>query len=428
MNIILQLSILIALQVVAFAACSSLPSDLQENLQGYLEKGLEKKKFAGLSVIVVSKSGDVVKMHLGHRDIENSLPPDDETLYEIGSITKPFARLALATQNKIQLDDPISNFLPPGIRVPKPQGKDIKIEHLLTHTGIKFSVPCTVKTSAPDDLICFGVAIDQDLTDPYAGTTREKVYDFVSEFSLTVDGFPQAFPEPGSFYSYSNVGIGLLGEFLGQEHQTSFENFLSQSVLQPLGMHHSKINMPCEKEKNCSNLAKVYGKYQVENTWEERSLWHLPGMSAAGGLRSNLNDMEIFLKANLSPEETPLQNAVERLQKQMKELTLAHNKNLCEEGEIPEEANCNPQPRTYYYGWEAVSPGKVFFHGGATGASQSMMMFSMDHSEGVVILSNSKVGKGKQTLYHYPNDVALCIYQLLGKPLTSVDFCKRISE
>ena len=56
-----------------------------------------------------------------------------------------------------------------------------------------------------------------------------------------------------------------------------------------------------------------------------------------------------------------------------------------------------------------------------------MIMFSVDRSLGVVVLSNSRVGRGEQTLFHYPNDIALCAYQLLGKNIvTGVDFCKRL--
>ena len=200
-------------------------------------------------------------------------------------------------------------------------------------------------------------------------------------------------------------------------------------MLEPLGMSHSKISMTCEVDGSCVNLAKVYSKHKIDDQWIERSLWHLPGMSAAGGLRSNLTDMEKFLKANLSPESHSLQGPLEKLQEELLEPTRAHNENICESGQTPNTHSCNPSKKNYFYGWEAVSPSSVFYHAGGTGASQAMMMFSTDRSEGVVILSNSKVGKGEQTLFHYPNDVAVCIYQLLGKPITTaVDYCKKISE
>lgn len=415
-------------QILTHTACASLPSDLEPKLKSYLEKGLKNNKFVGLSVLILSQNGEAVRLHLGNRDIENSLTPNDETIYEIGSITKPFARLALASQGKIQPDDPISKYLPKDTKVPRPKGEEITIRHIMSHTGIRYSVPCTVRKSDPTKPICFGITLDEELTDPYLETTRKGLYDFVNEFSYTVDEFPEAFPKPGTFYSYSNVGIGLLGECIGQEYGTSFEGFLKERVLNPLGMNDSQITMNCESNSSCENLAKVYSKHKIEDNWGARSLWHLPRTSAAGGLRSNLKDMEIFLKASLHPEKSILEAQIAKLQEPLEEITKAHNDNICKSGETPHTHNCNPSKKFYFYGWEAVSPKTVFYHAGGTGASQAMVMFSTDRSDGVVVLSNSKIGKGEQTLFHYPNDVAVCVYQLLGKPITSVDYCKRISE
>ncbi len=152
----------------------------------------------------------------------------------------------------------------------------------------------------------------------------------------------------------------------------------------------------------------------------------MPGLPAAGGIRASLRDMKKYLEAQLHPERTSIRGALEKTQSLLADATELHNANICGEGEEPYVHLCNPYPKPIYYGWDAVSPDTVFFHGGATGASQSMMMFSTDRSLGVVVLSNSKVGKGEQTLYHYPNDLALCVFQLLGKPVAPVDFCQRL--
>ena len=416
---------LISIVLLSIQIHAAFPDGFEEKLSDAIDAGLENKKFVGLSVLVINSDGQVIKKHFGHRDLENKVKPDDLTLYELGSITKPFARLAFATQDKIKLEDPISKFLPQGIRVPQPNGREIKIVELMTHTGIKFSVPCTIRQPIPQNLICYGVDLEPSLTDPYKDTTREKLYEFVTDFSYTVEEFPQLFPTPGTYHSYSNVGIGLLGEFLGQENNTSFEQFLKTSVLQPLNMSDTSITISCEAHGTCENLTKVYSKSTLGDQWEPKSLWHLPGMSAAGGLRSNLNDMELFLKANLKPEYSPIESAIKLTHSELPDISNQHNSNICEDGETPATHNCNPAEKTYFYGWEAV-PESVFYHGGATGASQAMMMFSADKSVGVVVLGNSKVGEGEASLYHYPNDVAVCVFQLLGKAITGTDFCKKL--
>ncbi len=403
-------------------------ASFEERISKAIESGLANKKFVGLSVLVIQQDGSLFKKHFGYRDIEKKLVADDSTLYELGSITKAFAKLALASQNEIQMDDPMSKHLPQGIRIPKPGGEEITISQLVTHTGIKFSVPCTIRLSDPENLICYGVDLSGSLVDPYQNTTREKLYDFISEFSYTVEEFPQLFPKPGTFYSYSNVGVGLLGELLAKAHGGSFESFLTRSVLDPLGMENSKIAMPCENDDSCENFVQVYHKETPSEEWTLRTPWHLPGMSAAGGLRSNLKDMERFLLAQLKPENSPIRSAVEQSQSPLPTITQQHNRNICDKDQTPAVDNCNASKKTYYYGWEATPPPTVFYQGGATAASQAMIMFSKDRSIGVVVLSNSTVGKGEASLYHYPNDVALCVFQLLGQPITETDFCEKIAN
>lgn len=414
---ILIFTLLCSLNLVA----APIPSDLKDKLESYLDNN----KFVGLSVLVLSNDGDEFVSHYGNRDLSKNIKPNDDTVYEIGSISKAFARISLAAQREIQLKDNISTYLPNSVRIPMPAGKEITIENLITHTGIKFSVPCTIRLPNPNDLICFG--IDLELTDPYKNTSQDKNLKFLTEFSYTVEEFPQHFPEPGTFYSYSNVGIGLVGEFLGKEFNTSFEEYLAASVLNPLGMTATKIEMPCEQSNTCKNLAKVYSKSSLNKNWTEASLWHLPGLSAAGGVRSSLNDMKIFLKANLTPENTPIELALKAAQSPLEYATELHNSNICQEGQQPQSDLCNPAKKNFYYAWETVSNDTVFYHAGATRGSQAMMMFSVDQSVGVVVLSNSRVVKGEQSPFHYPNDVALCIYQLLGKPVApNLDFCQRL--
>lgn len=418
-----HISAFFSLLFSASVFANSISSDFKTKLDSYLNSD----KYVGLSILVLTKNGEEFVSHYGKRDISNGLTPDSDTLYEIGSISKAFTRISLAGQSKIQLDDNIATYLPNLVRVPAPLGEDITIENLITHTGIKFSVPCTIRLPNPSDLKCFGFDLDPELIDPYRNTSKENNYKFLTDFSYTVEEFAQYFPAPGIFWSYSNIGIGLVGEFLGEQHNATFEDYLKTSVLAPLEMSNTKINMPCEQSNTCQNMAKVYSRPDLKESWKQASLWHLPGISAAGGIRSSINDMKKFLKANLSPETTTIQSALETAQSPLVDASNLHNSNICNPGQQPQIDLCNRAKKDFYYAWEAVSPDTVLYHGGATGASQAMMMFSIDRSLGVVVLSNSKVGKGEQTLFHYPNDVALCAYQLLGKNVVpGVDFCARL--
>lgn len=418
------LIILFHYQAFAFASSST---EIEEKLNNIVKDLMIKDKVVGVSIAVLRKGNKDLVFHLGHRDIEENLAPNDDTIYEIGSISKTFTRLSIALQDQVKLDDSISLYLPPTVRNPLPAGEEIKIEDLLTHMGIKFSVPCIIRANNPEGLKCFGVDLDPNLTDPYRNTSRDLNYSFLNEFSYTVDEFPDLFPAPGNFYSYSNIGMGLLGEILAEAHGQSFEAFIKDRVLIPLGLRNTYVEMKCEESGTCKNLSKVYSKGEISDKWQESNLWHMPGIPGAGALRSSLSDMKRYLRANLYPSQTSINDALVEGQKLLKSATKRHNSNICSEDN--KKNHCNLQKRYLFHSWESVSPETVLYHGGATGSSQSMIMFSTDRSMGVVVLSNSKIGKGEQTLFHLPNDLALCIFELYGKPVVqNYSFCQKAIE
>jgi D-alanyl-D-alanine-carboxypeptidase/D-alanyl-D-alanine-endopeptidase len=64
--------------------------------------------------------------------------PDGDTVFEIGSITKVFTGILLAQavlNGEVQLDDPISMYLPEGVTAPEYEGRPITLLDLATHTS-----------------------------------------------------------------------------------------------------------------------------------------------------------------------------------------------------------------------------------------------------------------------------------------------------
>lgn len=64
--------------------------------------------------------------------------PDGATVFEIASITKVFTGILLAqavVNEEVQLDDPISMYLPEGVTAPAYEGRSITLLDLATHTA-----------------------------------------------------------------------------------------------------------------------------------------------------------------------------------------------------------------------------------------------------------------------------------------------------
>lgn len=111
------------------------------NLQSFENKVAslrEKYHIPGLSVGVMHGKTLVWKKGFGYADMENKIAPDENTVYQVASVTKTFGSIILMQQveaGKAGLDDPIGKY---GINLGARWGSDprIKIKHLLTHTAM----------------------------------------------------------------------------------------------------------------------------------------------------------------------------------------------------------------------------------------------------------------------------------------------------
>ncbi len=98
---------------------------------------VDKGRTPSLVVGTINKEGKFV-FGYGKPFSKNDNLPDENTIYEIGSITKIFVTTIFADmvlKNEIGLNDPISKFLPDTLSLPKINGQDITLKHLATHTA-----------------------------------------------------------------------------------------------------------------------------------------------------------------------------------------------------------------------------------------------------------------------------------------------------
>ncbi len=100
--------------------------------------------------------------------------------------------------------------------------------------------------------------------------------------------------EPGTHWSYSNLGINILGRIVELVTRQPFEEFLRSRIFEPLGMHDTLFFLPEDKR---SRLATLYtydgGKLRsAEAEWSAQHRAHIP--MPAGGLVSTAADMLRF--------------------------------------------------------------------------------------------------------------------------------------
>jgi CubicO group peptidase (beta-lactamase class C family) len=239
----------------------------------------------GIAVGVLDDSGAHV---IGHGRVakDRAEVPDGDTIFEIGSITKVFTSLLLADmieRGDVKPDDPVEKYLPDTVKVPSRNGKKITLLDIsIQHSGLP-RMPDNFKPKDPFN--------------PYADYSSEKLYEFLSRYTLPRD--------PGEKYEYSNVAVGLLGHALARRAGMSYEALLRERVFEPLKMSSSTITFSAEHRKHLAT-----GHNAV---LQPVSNWDLDAIAGAGAIRSSVNDMLKFLSAASGRTPSPLAPAFNRM-------------------------------------------------------------------------------------------------------------------
>lgn len=312
-------------------------STLQQEIDKMILPVIEYKWNAGVVVGVYQKGKEDTILSYGFANKETQQKTNDETIFEIGSISKAFTGIILSkmiAENKLAMDDTIDKF----IEIDSEVGK-ITLQHLATHTSGLPSLPIGFEP--------------KDQNNPYADYTYEHMLDFLRKHKLT--------RKPGEQYQYSNLGMGLLGKILEIHSKKSYETLVKEYICQPLSMSHTAIALDKQWQVAVGHDLDL----------NPVPLWDLPSMAAAGALRSNVKDSLIFVKENIAAhhvaDKTLLQQAF-----------VASHKTL-------RDINGKLKIAT---AWHKLDE-DVVWHNGGTGGFRSFLGFNPQRNIGVVVLTNT---------------------------------------
>jgi CubicO group peptidase (beta-lactamase class C family) len=283
-------ALLAALIAASVALAATDPAgDVAAQLQYYVDHHL----LAGAVTVVASKERALDVETVGFADVAARKPMAVNTLFWIASMTKPItatALMMLVDEGKVSVNDPVEKYLPEfkGRMVSVERDDDhmllrrakgvITIKNLLTHTS---GLPYMARTESRLDML----------------PLRENV-DFVYPLLAL-----QA--EPSSTYSYSNVGVEIVARVIEVVSGMSYEDFLQQRLLTPLGMKDTTF------WPNAEQLGRLAKSYKVNAAWtglEETPCFLLTyplddrrrAPSPSGGLFSTATDISIFSRMILN--------------------------------------------------------------------------------------------------------------------------------
>ena len=228
----------------------------------------EYGKFNG-SALVAEQGKVVYKKGVGMANMEWDIENSTDTKHRLGSITKQFTAmliLQLASEGKLDLQAPISDYLPD---YPNGHNPQITTHHLLTHTS-----------GIPNYTAFPGFFKDQS-RDPY---TPEE---FVKKFEDEKLDFT-----PGEKFTYSNSGYFLLGVIIEKVSGKTYETMLQENIFTPLSMNDSGYDHHGEIIKNRATGYEMQGNEFVNSIYIDMSIPY-----AAGSLYSTVEDLYLWDQA-----------------------------------------------------------------------------------------------------------------------------------
>ncbi|MCI0562601.1 MAG: beta-lactamase family protein [Nitrososphaera sp.] len=257
------------------------------NLEAELDTEIGKMMKGGLSyglVIGVYKDGKTFIKGYGSVSKETDVAPTASTVFEIASITKLFTASTLqvlSDKGILQLDSMLGDLM--GDVTLSPSVKKVTLRQLATHRSGFPAFPDEYLKKFPDT-----DNISRDFT------TKEK-YAYL--------GNPNGKQEPGSF-EYSNFGAGLLGRVLATSAKKNYEDIVTVTLLEPLGMTSTFVTV---KDGNAKNIAQGYS---MSGNPAKLLDWSGGTLDGAGSLKSTAHDMVLFIKANVDKGDSPLSRSL----------------------------------------------------------------------------------------------------------------------
>lgn len=314
---------------------------MSELEQKIIEVLIPWQNIPGVAVCVVIRNQEPVFATAGYASLENGVPIDLTTRFNIASVSKQFTAFAIRLLEKrgmLRLDDPLRKFLPdlPAIY------QDIQIHHLLHHTsGFR----------------------DMYNLQAYAGFRRDDVHTREQLLALTRRQSALNF-KPGERFVYNNTGYVMMAEIVHKLSGMKLRQFLEKEIFQPLGMASTFL---CDNHKEM--IPDFAGHYNRMEDGSYSKAFENVSVSGSTNIITSIVDFARWLTNYTAPGLEP---------SVVMSLSETHRFN-------------NGDINTYACGLETSERNgkKLWTHGGGAGGFRSEMIFVPEDNVAVGVLSNN---------------------------------------
>jgi CubicO group peptidase (beta-lactamase class C family) len=255
------------------------------------------------AVTLVQRRGEIAHHSaLGFMDVERQRPVREDTIFRIYSMTKPLTSIAfmmLVEEGLVALDDPVHRFIP--------QWRELGVyEAGFLET---FRTRRTTRPMRMIDLLrhTSGLTYDfQQRTNVDAAYRKHRLGEIGGPVDLAamIDGLAKMPLEfsPGDSWNYS-VSTDVLGYLVAKLSGQSFDQFLRERILLPLGMHDTDFHVPDNKASRLAACYRFTADQPMKLVDDPQTSLYLRTptfVSGGGGLVSTMSDYLRFCRMLLN--------------------------------------------------------------------------------------------------------------------------------
>lgn len=343
-------------------------TEIASAFRAHAQKVHKEFKTPGASYALILPDGDHV-VNLGVTSLENPLPIDADTFFQIGSNTKTLTSLTisvLVAQGKLKLDDTVRTHLPKFTLKDKSVAAKITIRDLLTHQG-GFQGDLFEETGDGDDAVA-------------------KVLDLLAKS-------PQVVPLR-SHWSYNNAGFYVAGRIIEVITGQTYEAAVTESVLEPLGMTQTVFfaNQVMTRRFSTGHN-KIENKFVVQRPWMMMRSAGPAGSTCTSTITDMLRYAHYILSGTMPPAVKPKKGEKTKSKSPLGGLEREHLWNP----QVAMGLSINGAPGTrgqMGQSWfnDTYPNATIISHGGTTLGQQSDFWLSPDHRVGFIGLTNGSNG------------------------------------
>lgn len=323
-------------------AKQDLSNSYVKNIESLIKKNMNEGKIPGMSVIIVKGEQTLYNKGFGYKDIEFKEEITEDTLFELGSTSKAFTGLGIMNLERsglIKLEDSVEKYIPWFKMFYDGKEAPITIENLLYHTsGIPFKTIGSIPVSQSSDAL-------------------EKTVKILNGQNLDF--------YPGERFLYATINYDMLGFIIEKITKKSFEEYMEESVLNPIGLNNTYL---LREQAGSKDFATGYKLGFLSARKYNAPMYR--GNTPAGYFISNARDMSKWLKVQIGAIG---------LEADLIEKTHKVNRLVAPDFD----------GSSYAAGWRVYQNGGYeFSHGGSNPNFSSYLVFRPDDNMGVAVLTN----------------------------------------